>query len=266
MSIPRIMELVVSSSARTSAAASPVSTALAKGRLGIWSVVFFVVAAAAPLTVVAGGATTGFAVTGSLGIPISYVAIAAILALFAVGYVAMSRHVVNAGAFYTYISRGLGRVLGVGSAMVAVYAYLAMGVGLYGGLGVVASGYLTRFGLNTPWWLCALVGLVLVGILGLLRVDINGKVLAFLLVSEVAIAVIYDVVMLQHPDGGTVSLATLAPSCSLKKPRTRSEPSPAPPTSPSRSPVSSMEHRHGPCQSQPAQTASWPPQRRTAPS
>jgi amino acid transporter len=192
--------------------ASPVSTALAKGRLGIWSVVFFVVAAAAPLTVVAGGATTGFAITGSLGIPIAYVAIAAILALFSVGYVAMSRHVVNAGAFYTYIARGLGRVFGVGGAFVAVYAYLAMGVGLYGGLGVVASGYLTRFGVNVSWWVCALVGLVLVGMLGLARVDINGKVLAFLLVSEVAIAVVYDLVMLSHPDGGTVNLATLAPS------------------------------------------------------
>ncbi len=195
-----------------SPSASPVSNALAKGRLGIWSVVFFVVAAAAPLTVVAGGATTGFAITGSLGIPIAYVAIAAILALFSVGYVAMSRHVVNAGAFYTYIARGLGRVFGVGGAFVAVYAYLAMGVGLYGGLGVVASGYLTRFGVTLPWWACALVGLVLVGMLGLARVDINGKVLAFLLVSEVAIAVVYDLVMLSHPDGGTVSLATLAPS------------------------------------------------------
>ena len=203
----------MNSSAPTSPSASTVSTALAKGRLGIWAVVFFVVAAAAPLTVVAGGATTGFAITGSRGIPIAYIAVAAILALFSVGYVAMSRHVVNAGAFYTYIARGLGRVFGVGGAFVAVYAYLAMGVGLYGGLGVVASGFLTnRFGLNVSWWVCALVGLVLAGVLGMARVDINGKVLAFLLVSEVAIAVVYDLVMVSHPDGGTVSLATLAPS------------------------------------------------------
>jgi amino acid transporter len=196
-------------SAQMSTPPSAVSTALAKGRLGVAAVVFFVVAAAAPLTVVAGGATTGFAVTGSLGIPISYLAVAAILALFAVGYVAMSRYVVNAGAFYTYIARGLGRVLGVGAAFVAVYAYLAMSVGLLGGLGVVAAGYLATFGITVSWWVCALVALVVVGVLGLARVDINGKVLAILLVSEIAVAVIYDLVMVSHPDGGGVSFATL---------------------------------------------------------
>jgi amino acid transporter len=185
---------------------------LAKGRLGVAAVVFFVVAAAAPLTVVAGGATTGFAVTKSLSIPIAYVAIAAILALFSVGYVAMSRSIVNAGAFYTYIARGLGRVFGVGAAFIAIYGYLAMGVGLYGGLGVVAAGYLAGFGLVVPWWVCALAGLLVVGVLGMARVDINGRVLAILLVSEIAIAVVYDLVMVAHPDGGTVSFATLAPA------------------------------------------------------
>lgn len=196
----------------SSASRSVVSTALAKGRLGVAAVVFFVVAAAAPLTVVAGGATTGFAVTGSLGIPVSYLAVAAILALFSVGYVAMSRHVVNAGAFYTYITHGLGRTFGVGAAFVAVWAYLAMGLGLYGGLGVVASGMLsTLFGIHMSWWACALIGLVLIGLLGLARVDINGKVLAFLLLSEIVIAVIYDLVMVQHPSDGGVSLATLSP-------------------------------------------------------
>lgn len=108
---------------RQSPSGGAVSNALAKNRLGIWSVVFFVVAAAAPLTVVAGGATTGFAVTGQKSFPVAYLAVAAVLAVFAVGYVAMSRHVVNAGAFYTYIARGLGRIPGVGAAFVALYGY-----------------------------------------------------------------------------------------------------------------------------------------------
>ncbi len=189
-----------------------VSTALAKNRLGIPSVVFFVVAAAAPLTVVAGGATTGYAVTGQKSFPVAYLAVAVILAVFAVGYVAMSRYVLNAGAFYTYIARGLGRIPGVGAAFVAVYGYLAMGLGLYGGLGVVASGFLdSRFGIAVPWWVCALVGLVAVGILGLMRVDINGRVLAFLLVTEIAIAVVFDIVMVRHPAEGGVTFETLSP-------------------------------------------------------
>lgn len=206
----------MTTTARPSPPGGVVSTALAKNRLGTWAVVFFVVAAAAPLTVVAGGATTGFAVTGQKGFPVAYLAVAAVLALFAVGYVAMSRHVVNAGAFYTYIARGLGRIPGVGAAFVALYGYLAMGVGLYGGLGVVASGVLqSRFGVHVPWWACALVGLVAVAVLGLSRVDINGKVLAFLLVTEIVIAVVFDVVMLRHPAQGGVTFETLSPGLLL---------------------------------------------------
>jgi amino acid transporter len=144
---------------------------------------------------------------------VAYLAVAAILALFSVGYVAMSRRIVNAGAFYTYISHGLGRVFGVGAAFVALWAYLAMGLGLYGGLGVVASSTLSSlFGIEAAWPVCALVGLVLVGLLGLARVDINGRVLALLLMAEIAIAVLYVIVMVSHPADGTVSLATLSPS------------------------------------------------------
>jgi amino acid transporter len=192
---------------------SAVSAVLATSRLGIPSVVFFVMAAAAPLTVVAGGATTGYAVTGIVGIPVSYLVVAVILALFAVGYVAMSRHIVNAGAFYTYVSRGLGRPAGVSAAFVAVLAYNAMQIGLYGGFGAVLADFLGgRFGWSVPWWGCALVGWAAVGVLGVLRVDLNGRVLAVMLLLEIAVAVVFDVVMVSHPAGGVVEFATLAPS------------------------------------------------------
>ncbi|PSK67598.1 Putrescine importer PuuP [Micromonospora sp. MH33] len=191
-----------------------VSAVLARGRLGIPAVVFFVVAAAAPLTAVAGGATTGYAVTGVLGIPLAYLVVAAVLALFAVGYVAMSRRIVNAGAFYTYVTRGLGRPAGVAAAIVALLAYNSMQIGLYGVFGAVLSGFLNdRYGWGTTWWLCALCACAVIAVLGLLRIDLNGKVLALLLVAECAIALVYDGVMVARPvnDLG-VSFDTLAPS------------------------------------------------------
>jgi amino acid transporter len=92
---------------------SQLSNALAKDRLGVAAVVFFVMSAAAPLTVVAGVVPTGLAVTGLTGISIAFAAVAVVLAIFAVGYVAMARHIANAGAFYAYISQGIGRPLGV---------------------------------------------------------------------------------------------------------------------------------------------------------
>lgn len=193
---------------------SNVSSALASGRLGIPSVVFFVLSAAAPLTVVAGVVTTGFAVTGVTGIPLAFLLIGAVLALFSVGYVAMARHTANAGAFYAYVSRGLGRPAGVGAAWVALIAYNALQVGLYGAVGAAAAPVLDQmFGIGEPrWWVIALIAWAVVAGLGVLRVDINGMVLAVLLLTEIAIIVAFDLADLLSPAGGSVSLETLAPS------------------------------------------------------
>lgn len=165
---------------------SRVSTALAADRLGVPSVIFFVTAAATPLTVVAGVITLGYAVTGLLGLPLAFVLVGLLLALFGVGYVAMSRHIVNAGSFYAYIAQGVGRPAGVGAAWVALLAYNALQVGLYGVIGAAASPVLeTWFGLSLPWWAIALAAWTLVAVLGVQQVDLNGKVLAVLLTAEV---------------------------------------------------------------------------------
>lgn len=191
---------------------SNVSEALARGRLGVPSVVFFVLSAAAPLTVVAGVVTTGYGVIGVLGIPLAFLAVAALLALFSVGYVAMARRLANAGAFYSYVSRGLGRPAGVGAAWVALIAYNALQVGLYGAIGAAAEPVLDRlFGVSVQWWLVALGAWAVVAVLGLLRVDINGRVLAVLLLAEIAVILVFDLGQLGNPAGGQVSFAAFAP-------------------------------------------------------
>lgn len=92
-----------------SAAPSAVSAALARDRLGVPAVVFFVLSGVATLTVAAGVIPTAYAVTGLTGIPIAFVAVAVVLGLWSVGYVAMARHITNAAALYAYVARGLGR-------------------------------------------------------------------------------------------------------------------------------------------------------------
>ena len=49
---------------------------LSRRTLGVPSITLMIIAASAPLTVVAGGVTTSFAVTGSLGVPLGFVVIA----------------------------------------------------------------------------------------------------------------------------------------------------------------------------------------------
>ncbi|GAA0946007.1 APC family permease [Virgisporangium aurantiacum] len=185
--------------------------ALARNRLGVPAVVFFGIAGAAPLTVILGAVSTIYAVVESTAVPVVYFAAAAILSLFTVGFVAMSRHIVSSGAFYTYITHGLGRLPGMAAAFIALVAYSVMQIGLFGLFGVIAEGILGEVGVATNWFVCALVAWLAVAVLGLLRVDLNGKVLAVLLTAEFAIVVVYDLVMLAHPaDGFTVS--TLNPA------------------------------------------------------
>ena len=188
-----------------------VSRALAKNRLGVPSVVFFGVAGAAPLTVIIGAISAIYAIIGNTAVPIVYLVVAAILSMFTVGFVAMSRHIVNSGAFYSYISHGLGRVIGVGAAFVALPAYSLMQIGLFGLFGSAASGILAGIGLTVSWYTCALVAWLVVAVLGLLWVDLSGRVLAILLVAEITVVLLYDLVMVAHPAGGHISLSTLSP-------------------------------------------------------
>ncbi|MCW2899563.1 MAG: amino acid permease [Streptosporangiaceae bacterium] len=196
--------------------ADDLPSALVADRLGVPAVVYFVLSAAAPLTVVAGVITTGYAVTGITGLPIAFLAVGAVLALFAVGYVTMARHMVNAGAFYAFVARGLGRPAGVGAAWVALIAYNALQVGLYGALGAAASPLIDHwFGIRPAWWLVALIAWMLVGLLGLMRVEVNGTILAVLLTAEIAVILLFDVADLINPAGGTITTTTLSPDALL---------------------------------------------------
>ncbi|GAA5189835.1 APC family permease [Rugosimonospora acidiphila] len=195
-----------------SSSGTDVPRALARDRLGIPAVVFFVLSGVAPLTVAAGVVTTAYAVTGLTSVPAAFLAVAVVLGLFSVGYVAMARHITNAGAFYAFVSRGLGRPVGVGAAMVAVVAYNLLQVGLYGAFGPSTAGFMAdKLGIHAPWWVWALAAWAIVTVLGLLRVDLNGKVLAVLLSIEIVVAVALAVSGLSHPAGGHVSFATLSP-------------------------------------------------------
>ncbi len=192
---------------------SAVTRALAERRVGSTTMISFVGAAAAPLMVVAALTSTAWAVTGFVGIPVVFLLIGAVLMLFAVGYTAMSRHVTNAGALYSYVTHGIGRPVGVGAAFIALIAYNGLQVGLYGAFGVITSELITaRLGVSVSWWILALVSWAGVAALGVLRIDINGRVLTLLLAAECAIILVADVVMIANPASGSVSFETLAPS------------------------------------------------------
>lgn len=163
----------------------------------------------APLTVAAGVVPTAFAVTGLTAIPVAFLAVAALLGLWAVGYVALARRLPNAGAFYALLARGLGRPAGVAAAFVAVLAYNLLQFGLYGAFGPFAAGWGPA---GVPWWVYALAAWALVAVLGPRRIDVVARVLAVLATAELVVVVALTVVGLSHPAAGALSLAGLSPA------------------------------------------------------
>jgi amino acid transporter len=180
--------------------------------LGVWSVVFFVAGAVAPLTVVAGVISTGWAVTGVVALPVAFLAVAVLLAVFCVGYTAMGSRLRHAGAFSAYVAAGAGRPAGVGAAFVALTAYTCLQVGAFGAIGPTAAGLVVDWtGAVVPWWVLAVFVWAVVAVLGVLRVDVNGQVLGMAVLAEIALVVVLDVTDLVHPHAGSVSLEALSP-------------------------------------------------------
>lgn len=165
---------------------------LRKNSLTTGAVTFLVVSAAAPLTAVAGGVPLSMLLGNGAGIPAAFLVVTAILLIFAVGYVAMARHVNNAGAFYAFAARGLGGGVGGASAMIAILSYNAMQIGVLGLLGAVMSSVAAGFGLDLQWWVWSLVAIGLVAIFGYRSVDLSAKVLMVLVVLEYLVVLIFD--------------------------------------------------------------------------
>jgi amino acid transporter len=177
------------------AASSP---ALKKNAIGMWQIVFFVIAAAAPLTGMLGIIPVAIRLGNGAGVPGAFVAAGLILLVFSVGYAAMSRHVVNAGAFYAYLAQGLSPAFGVGGALVAVVSYTAMQVGVYALFGFFAVIIVHPL---LPWWAYSAAAMALVQFLGMRKLDLSGWVLGVFISLEMGILLALSVSIVLHGGG-----------------------------------------------------------------
>jgi amino acid transporter len=176
---------------------------LTKGRLGVAGIVFFVVAAAAPMAGMTGVVPVAAVLGNGAAVPGAYVFVGIILLLFSVGFTAMSHKVTNAGAFFAYVGKGLGNNVGVGSAFVSILAYITVQLAVYGFFGAMMSFTFAALGLDLPWYIWCLIGWALVTLMSLLTVDVGAKFLGVLIVFEVLSMFIVAVVILINggPEG-----------------------------------------------------------------
>ncbi|KQV75383.1 amino acid permease [Aeromicrobium sp. Root344] len=183
--------------------AAPTPGRLRSGALSSRHLVFFVLSAAAPLTTMVGFVALAFLI-GGIATPSGYLIAGLVYALFAVGFSAMSKHVRNAGAFYAYITLGLGRQTGAAAALTGYAGYALGEVGFCAAAGLFASSALdTIAGVQVSWQVCALLIGALVGVVAYFRVSVGAKVLAFLLLCEFAVlgALIVAIFIQGTPEG-----------------------------------------------------------------
>ncbi|KAA0084634.1 APC family permease [Mycolicibacterium sp. P9-64] len=189
----------------------PTETRLS-GKLGTASLVLTVLAFSAPIVTVSGYIAFAIGFVGQAA-TLAWVVSTAVLLIFSVGYMTMTRHIQRPGAFYAYISLGLGRVFGVGSAFLATVSYILIAVGVYAFAGLMLSQTITHLGGPTiPWWAASAAGWVLITALGHFNVELSAKVLGTVMVLEVILVAIFNGFTLAKGGASGLSVEPLNPA------------------------------------------------------
>ncbi len=186
---------------------------LRKHAVGLPGVLFLTVTGSAPISAMLFNTPIVVGYGNGLGAPAAFLFATIVLTIFSVGYVAMARKVTTAGGFYSYISHGLGRELGLGTGFAAVVAYSVFEASLCGGFAYFLQLGLTNFGSLTglhflgyiqwPW--LALFMVVAISLITYFDIRVTARILGVFLVGEVVFLLIFDLFMLAR--GITTSTA-----------------------------------------------------------
>jgi amino acid transporter len=186
--------------------------ALRKDALGVPHIVFFVIAAAAPLTAVVGVTPAAFMLGNGPGVPLTFLLVGVLYLLFSAGFTAMSGFVGNCGGFYSYIVAGLGPAVGVAGALIAIATYSTIDLGICGLFGFFLDDMVTRYGgPSIPWWLYAAGLVALVYVCGRRSIEFSGGLLACCMIAEVTILLLLGVAVLFMVTDGPAQPALFAP-------------------------------------------------------
>lgn len=187
---------------------------LHKGAVGLVGVLFLAVTGAAPLTAMLGNVPFAVGSGNGIGAPAGFWFATIVLTIFAVGYVAMARKLTASGGFYSFISHGLGRPLGLASGWTALGAYMVFEASLMGIFAYFAKNTIASYiGIHLGWGWYAFFGLVVISTLTYFDVRLSAKVLGAALISEVIILAIMDFAVLFKGGGPSgLSAAPLSPA------------------------------------------------------
>ncbi len=185
---------------------------LADGALGLPSVLFCIVTGAAPLTAMLFNVPVAVQ-GGGYAAPAAFLIATVALTIFSVGYIAMSRRVTSAGGFYTFVSRGLGRITGVGAGLLIGLCYIIFVAAVIGVMGYFAATSIqTWSGVELPAWVYMALGLAIMSTLAWFHIELTAKVLGVMLVAEVLALLVLGISILVQGGAQGLTLAPLNPA------------------------------------------------------
>lgn len=168
--------------------------------MGVGQVSLTVLAFSSPLTTAWGYLPFVIFFAGTAA-PVAFLVAMGLLLIFAVGFVAMSRGIPNPGAFYSFITHGLNKRLGLGAAFLATTAYFVMLTGISCFFGLTASNLVVSFGgPEIAWYWFTVLALVIVGVLGYLGIEFSARTLVLVMLIEIAIVFAFNIASII--DGG----------------------------------------------------------------
>lgn len=164
------------------------------GKIGAVALILSVLAFNGPLGTSVGFVPVVIGFGNGLGAPVAYIIVAALLLFFTVGFTTMGRKLPRPGAFYAYITAGLGRPTGLGASYLAVLAYVVVLVSTLAFFGVSMKSMMAGFGgPDLGWWVYALGIAAVIAILGYLKIDVSIKVIGIIMVAEVIFILLFDI-------------------------------------------------------------------------
>jgi amino acid transporter len=147
--------------------------------------------------------------------PFVYLMCMVAILITASGVMAMSSKLPSAGAFYTYVTRGLGPRAGfvTGGLMFVAYALLPPAeVGLIGSY--LQEVLKSELGVNIPWWLIGLVPAIAMIVLAYEGIASSIKVAMYLFLGEVVVVFVISLIIVLKGGAHGLTLAPLTPAAS----------------------------------------------------
>src|SRR5690349_15482311 len=158
---------------------------LARDALGLPAVLFCIVTGAAPLAAMMFNVPVAVS-GGGYAVPAAFLVATIALTIFSTGYIEMARRVTSTGGFYTFISRGLGNVMGLGSGVLIALCYVIFAAAVTGVLGYFASTTIDDwFGVSLPAYVYMFGALALMTGFAWFHIELTAKILGVALVAEV---------------------------------------------------------------------------------